>query len=569
MTAGQSRVAGLDLLLGDPWQPRSALPYSTVLAADERAEMCADGERLLDGWGFNAEFVPAAHGGRLARLDELVALLRVVCRRDPALALGYGLSSFIAGVNVWLAGRADQRRRVADLLLGNQKVAAVYHELAHGNDLSRIDVTAVPDGMGRLVLNGRKEVVANIGRAGALVVLARTAREPGSRSLSQVLVDSAARPPEGIVDLGRYRSVGMCGLPLGGVEFRDCPVPDDAVLGTSGSGLEVALRSFQVTRICLPGMLVGALDSGLRAAMRFTTRRSLYGRTVDALPAVRAVLADAFTDLLIADAMGTVSARAVHVVPDEASVAASAAKFLMARYLVAAMDRLSLVLGAQFYLREGDYGIFQKLLRDIAPARFGHAAPVTCLLTMLPQLPILARRAWPQAPGAIPAQLYRRGEDLPPLRFERLAVRTRGRDTLVAALRSARQPAQAADPVLYRLAGAFDAELADIATACAELRPRDLGPAPRPEALELAARYATVLAASACLNVWAHEQADRFLGDPAWAVAALYRLACGARLPVADGTTPIATRRELVYAELADRFAGGRSFDLADRPVPG
>jgi alkylation response protein AidB-like acyl-CoA dehydrogenase len=569
MTTGESRVAELDLLLGDPWQPRSALPYSTVLAADERAEMCAEGERLLDGWGFNAEFVPAAHGGRLTRLDELIALLRAVCRRDPALALGYGLSSFIAGVNVWLAGRADQRQRVADLLLDNQKVAVVYHELPHGNDLSRIDVTALPDGAGRLLLNGRKEVVANIGRAGALVVLARTAPEPGSRSLSQVLVDRSARPPQGIVDLGRYHSAGMRGLPLGGVEFQDCPVPDSAVLGAPGSGVEVALRSFQVTRICLPGMLIGALDSGLRTAMRFTTGRMLYGRTADGLPAVRATLADAFTDLLIADAMGTVAARAVHVVPEEASVAASAAKFLIARCLMGAMDRLSLVLGAQFYLREGDYGVFQKLLRDVAPVRFGHAAPVTCLLTMLPQLPILARRAWPQEPTGAPVPLYRRGEDLPPLCFERLAVRTTGRDTLVAALRSAQPAAKATDPDLYQLAGGFDAELADIGAACAELRPRDLGPAPRPEALDLAARYATVLAASACLNVWAHERADRFLGDPAWAVAALYRLARGARLPVAADTAPTAARREPLYVELADRFAGGRTFDLADRLVTG
>ncbi|WP_159104894.1 acyl-CoA dehydrogenase [Plantactinospora sp. BB1] len=565
---GRSRVEALEERFGDPWAPESALPHATVLRADERAETCVEGERILDEYGFNAEFVPTVHGGRLARLDELIELTRVVCRRDPGLALGYGLSSFIAGANVWAAGRPDQCRRVAELLLGNHRVASVYHELEHGNDFSRIELTALPDGNGRLLVNGRKEIVTNVARASALVLLARTATEPGSRSLSQVLVDRAVVPPDTMKDLGRYPSVGMRGVQLGGVEFRDCPVDETAVLGPAGHGVEVALRSFQITRACLPAMLVGALDTAIRTALRFATGRTLYGRTVDALPTVRATLVDVFTDLLVADAMGLVTARAIHLLPEETSVAASASKFFVGGRAIDAMNRLSLLLGAHFYVRDGEYGIFQKLLRDVPPAGFGHAARVACLMTMLPQLPILARRAWVREPPAVPEQLYRRGAPLPPLSFDRLTVRTGGRDTLAGALARGREAvADSGDPALCRLTEAFGAELADVAAQCGQLRPADLGPGARPEALALAARYATVLAAAACLNVWAHERDDAFLGDPGWLVVALHRLARDAGLPVAADPAPVAARRPLLYAELAARFADGRSFDLANRPL--
>ncbi|NMO53352.1 acyl-CoA dehydrogenase [Actinoplanes sp. TBRC 11911] len=561
-----TRVDRLEQLLGDPWQPDAPLTNDVILAADERSEMSTRGEELLDEFGFGAEFVPVAYGGRLDRLDDFLTLSRAVWRRDPTLGLGHGFASFIAGVNIWAAGTPGQCRRAAGLLLGNAKLSSVYHELEHGNDFSRIEVSARPHGPDHLALHGRKAIITNVGRASALVVLARTSAEPGSRSISQILVDRAALPADGITDLPRYPTVGMRGLMLAGVDFDGYRVPAGAVLGEPGRGIEVALRSFQLTRTAMPAMAAGVLDTGLRATMRFTGDRRLYGRPVASLPAVQAELADAFTDLLIVDALAMSTARAIHALPEETVVAASATKFLGSRRLLDAMNRLSRVLGAHFYVRDGEYAIFQKLLRDLAPAGFGHAARVACLVTMLPQLPILARRAWANPPVDAPAAIYRRGADLPPLSFDALAVRTKGGDSLTGALHAAAEATAVADPRLHRLATAFVAELAALTESCATLEPRDLGPAAQPEALAVASRYATVLAASACLNVWRHERDDPFLGDPTWAVAALHRLARAGRLPVDPGLA--ATCRPALYIELAARFAGHRTFDLADRPLP-
>ena len=316
------RAIELDDRFGDPWDAGNPLGHTAVLAADERAELLAAGEAMLDDFGLGAEFVPTALGGRLRRLDDLIEIMRTVFRRDPSLGLGYGASSLIAAVNVWTGGNAAQRRDVADLLLSGGKLACGYFELAHGNDLARVDLTAHADG-DLLRIAGGKQVISNIARADAVVVFARTAAAAGNRSHSQILIERAALPAGCVTDQPRFATTGMRGVQLGGIEFRDCPVPADRVLGAAGRGLEIALTSFQITRVALPGMFLGILDSGLRTTVRYALGRSLYGRSVADLPLTRAVLNDVFVDLLVCDCVTTVVARALHVLPREASISRS------------------------------------------------------------------------------------------------------------------------------------------------------------------------------------------------------------------------------------------------------
>ncbi|WP_433331282.1 acyl-CoA dehydrogenase [Spirillospora sp. CA-294931] len=556
----------LERRLGDPWDPGNPTGHAAVLAADEAGEMFAEGERVLDEFALNAEFVPRELGGRLTRLDHLIEVMRAVYRRDPCLGLGYGASSLISAVNVWATGDERQRRRMADILLSGGRSVSVYHELAHGNDFARAEFSAMPGADGRLRLNGHKEVITNARRSQAMVLFARTSDEPGSRSHSQLFVEKADLPAGSFRDLPRFPSAGMRGVQLGGLEFTDCPVPDGAMLGAPGLGMETALRSFQITRTALPAMSAGILETGLAATARFADERVLYGRPLAGMPHIRSILAGAFTDLLICDSLATVTARSMHLLPGETSLYASTAKYFVATLLMDAMSSLSRVLGAQFYIRDGEYGIFQKHLRDLAPSGFGHSARVACLATVLPQLPRLARKAWPDDRQPPPG-VFRLGGDLPPLPFERLSIGSGGHDSLSASLAAALDAAELGGE-LRRLVLVIAAELADLQRECAALEPRDLTVTARPEALRLAARYAAVLAATACVNIWLHnrDRGDPFLGDPLWAVAALSRIAEWVGRDPGQGSRH---RTERLSAEVLSRHRGRRGFGLSNRRLPG
>ncbi|MCZ4119574.1 acyl-CoA dehydrogenase [Streptomyces sp. H39-S7] len=567
----QARVSELERLLGDPRDPDNPFGHDALLAADDRSELLPSAEDALTGFGLNHEFVPLELGGRLARVDTLARVLRPVFRRDASLALGYGVTSFLAAVAVWAAGTPEQRRWTADLLMGGGRLAIAYHELAHGNDFVRNEFTALPDGAG-FRLDGRKEVINNAGRAEGLVLFSRTAKEAGARSHSVLLVDKSVLPADRFEHLPRYRTVGVKGCEIGGFHFHDCPLPGEALVGGLGEGVEIALRSFQITRSAIPAMVLAGADTALRTVVGFAVDRQLYGRSVLEIPHARSTVAGAFTDLLICDSLALAATRAVHLLPGQTSVYAAVVKYLVPKFLQDATYDLSIVLGANFYVRNGEYGIFQKHVRDLPMTSLGHAGTAACQATIIPQLPRLARKSWFAGEPA-PASLFRSWEGLPPLDTSRLTLAAEG-DALAASLVAGYDWLRATGSggtdaaALIELVRSLVEELRELQGECTEMPPEDRTVLASPHAYALADRYALVLAGSAVLNVWREQSGggSPFLADPAWPTAALARIARRLGLPV-----PERTRDEVdwLLGEVLDRYHGERSYDLYDSPLAG
>ncbi|MDT4989546.1 MAG: hypothetical protein QOI74_3640, partial [Micromonosporaceae bacterium] len=325
----------LERLFGDPFDDHNPVGFRAVLAADSARRLPAAGERLLDEWNCNAEFVPVALGGRWRDVDELGRRLRPVFRRDAALGLGYGVTSLMAAVNVWTAGSAAQQDWLSGELLQRRRTAVAFHELAHGNDLLRNDCTArITDG--QVIFRGRKEVINNVERAESVLLLARTGEDTGGRSQSLFLIDKKELSPHPGY-LPRWATTGMRACELGGIDVTGCQAPAATLVGLPGTAAETAMRAFQITRVALPSMALGILDTALHLAYRFAVARQVYGQSVSDLPVVRATLAAAFVDLLTADCLATAAARALQLDPRPGAGLAAAVKYLVPQLLDEAM----------------------------------------------------------------------------------------------------------------------------------------------------------------------------------------------------------------------------------------
>ncbi|MFJ1755865.1 acyl-CoA dehydrogenase [Kitasatospora sp. NPDC088134] len=557
----RARVAEWERRLGDPGDPANPAGFRALMAADERAELAAGAVAVLHDGGFGAELVPVELGGRLDRADALARVLRPVFRRDVSLGFGHGITSLFAAAAVWAAGDGPQRRRLARLLLDGRPVAIAHHQLAHGNAMWQGQFTAEPDGDGYR-LRGRKDVVINAGRAGAVVVYAATGGPGGSHS---VLLVDPDRAGDGLAVLPRRVGTGLRGCHFAGLEFTDLAVPPGARVGAAGEGVRLALRTFQLNRSLIPALVLAAADTVLRAAVRAGTGAA--GRPAG--PRQRALLAGVFADLLLSDATATAVLRALHLLPDSAHLGAAAVKYLVPDLLQEDVEELSTVLGAAGYDREGGPGSLQKLLRDLPAAGLGHVGTAACQAVLIPQLPLLARRSWFRA-AEPPAALYAFAEPLPPLDLGALAV-AGGTDFLAATLAGAaarlagRPPAGPLGDRLATLAGALADELADLRERCLTLPADSAEALASPTWCAQVERYALLAAAGAVLGAWEAAVPDGgFLADPAWAVLALTRL--GRRLGLPVGPPPEECVRRL-HAELLDRLAGGRSYDLHDTPL--
>lgn len=567
----RARVADLEALLGDPTDPANPAGYPALLRADDDAVRFAHGEELLDDFGMHTEYVPARLGGRLDSIETLVRVMRPVFRRDVGLGMGYGAMSFMAASDVWNEGGEDQQRWLAARLLRGARAAIAQHETAHSNDYVRSRVTARETPSGGLVLSGRKPMINNLDRAEALVLFCRTDPAPGSRSHSALLLDPAELPAGRATLLDRHMALGLRGNVWGGIAFDDCPVPASALLGPVGSGVATALRSFQISRTVISSMVLAAVDTSLRTAVRFDHEHRSGGWTSGASDSQRttAAITGAFVNLLLYDCLATVATRAIHLLPEQTSVYSSAVKYLLPRILTETMYDLSIVLGAGFYARTGTLGIFQKHVRDVPVVSLGHAGTVACQATVIPQLPRLAARSWFREEEA-PAALFRPGQALPEFDAGRLSLAC-GRDGLSATLPAAAADIPGRGPVeraLAQLAGLLVDEFRDLRDRVLALELRDRTTPVGAACFPLMDRYALLLAASAVLGVWRHNQGgpDPFLADPAWAAAALHRIARRLGATVPDLPRECETR---VRHEVQLRFSDQRGYDLYNTPVPG
>ncbi|MFD7863394.1 acyl-CoA dehydrogenase [Streptomyces sp. NPDC059783] len=567
-SAVRARVAALEDLLGDPSDPANPAGYGALLEADRAEVPFAQGEALLDAFGIVDEYVPRSLGGRLDAMDTLVRVLRPVMRRDVGLAIGHGMTTFMAASDVWTVGSDRQREWLAGLLRAGGRAAIAQHETAHSNDFVRSQVTA-RRGPGGYVISGGKPMINNLERAGALVLFCRTDPAPGSRSHSVLLLGPDELSDARAVVTGRRMPVGLRGCRFGAVEFDDCAVPESALLGPEGSGIETALRSFQISRTVFAATAVAALDTSLRTAVRIGREQTggWHGRATDG-SRTGAAVTNAFVSLLLYDALAVVASRALHLLPAETSVSSAALKYLMPRILTESMYDLSIVLGSDFYTREGTLGIFQKHVRDLPLLTLGHAGTVACQATVIPQMPRLARRSWFVEEEA-PAGLFRLDGDLPPLRSDRLALAC-GRDSLSASLLAVAARIEGHGPVeraLRTLAGLLVEEFRDVRGRVLGLEAAS-GSSAQPARFALMDRYTLLLAAAAVLGVWdqARYGSDPFLADPCWAAAALHRICgrLGTRVP--DLPPECETR---IRHEVQLRFSTRTSYDLYSTPIPG
>jgi alkylation response protein AidB-like acyl-CoA dehydrogenase len=563
----------LEQHLGDPYDEREIFSYSRILADDEQGILSKETEKSLDRWGLSHYFVPSELGGKLNRYDVMVEVLRCVFRRDMTLGLGYGVTSFMAAVNVWTNGNEEQKKQLANLLLDHQKVSVAYHELAHGNDFVHNELKACQQ-ENHFQLVGKKEIINNIERAKAIVLFAKTSETPGSRSHSLFLIEKEKLAQTSYRYLPRFSTVGVKGCQIAGIDFQGTLIPSSSLLGKLGSGVETALKAFQITRTILPAISVASGDTALRTVLNFAVQRQLYHHSVVDIPHARSTLVNAFLDLQIADCLSLSITRALHVLPGQMSIYSATAKYFIPYTIKKVLNNLSLILGARFYLREGETAIFQKLLRDYPVVSVGHAGLIICQASILPQLPFLAQKSWTgiNYPKKDWADIYRFDSDLPTFQSKQLKITNNGHDDIIKSLNLLLSPPDELKSSLglHRLSDemlslveAINDQLAVLTEDVQTLHQISPNPLSDPKGFALVEKYSIIIAAITCINTYLYnpQLSLPFFQAGTWLVASLKRLLSQLSPETFQFVLEPVCEEELL-SEMLDRLQQGKHFTL-------
>jgi len=542
-----SSAQELERVLGDPLSREAPISFSKLVAHDEREEAPSEAFEALRQWGVHAHLVPQALGGRLTSFEELLALVRVVSRRDLVLTTGLG-STMLAAIPVWAWGEGDQRRQLADMLLNAGAFGSfAASEREAGSDF-QATATHADAVAGGYLLSGEKWLIGNASRSSFVVALVRT--QP---SLSLLFFRPDRLAASRWRRLPRIQTHGLRGHDMGGMVFERCPLPAEALLGRVGRGMEMTLTTLLYTRTMIGGMALGAADTALRLALRWARDRRLYGEPILAIPAVRALLLGSFLDILIAECIAIVTARALTLAPRRTSLWAAVTKYLVPLLSERVVQNVSVVLSARSYLREGIAdGIFQKIARDISITSIFEGTQLVQLSLIAAQLGQSVRRMNRDDDPVDLDRLCDLGTPAPTWDYSRTALRigNPGGDELVERWfgPESRPEDLGADA---RATGAIRA-LRDQAAALRSAMTTSNAMTDH----SLARRHCILHAAACCIHLWRTNR-DRLAKEPAegeWLTLCLERLVgggesapCGADLtgPVCDWMLGQLDRNEL------------------------
>ncbi|MGW7569766.1 acyl-CoA dehydrogenase family protein [Streptomyces tendae] len=357
-------VTELTRLLGELAAPGGPFSGERLAALDEREAFPADACRALDDFGLPRYYVPAEHGGALDDFGVVTRLLRAVSRVDLTVAAAHG-KTYLGAVATWIAGDPRRAARLGRRIREGAVVSCALTERHHGSDLLAGEVTAERvDGGGGWRLTGEKWLINNITRADLVTVLARTGPEGGPRGFSLFLVDKERLAPDALSPLPKVPTYGIRGADISGLAFHDAMLPDDALIGAPGQGLEIILKALHVTRTGCMGMSLGAGDHALELAARFAAGAADRGTPLAQVPHVRRELGEAVAGLLLAEAAGVVAARSVHALTGEMSVVSAVAKAFVPAQVDDLVARLLHTLGPYGLTDADPHGRFAKLERD-------------------------------------------------------------------------------------------------------------------------------------------------------------------------------------------------------------
>jgi alkylation response protein AidB-like acyl-CoA dehydrogenase len=563
------------MALCDPCDEESVFSFKQAMELDEREEYPEQACALLNEWGLSDYYIPAACGGKLDSFEELTSLLRIVARRDLTVVIAHA-KTFLGSISIWLKGSDTQKHKLASAIKRHEQVALALTEREHGSDLLAGDTKVIKAG-NRYLLSGEKWLINNATRATALTVMARTDPAGGPRGFSLLLVEKSQLNAGCYQHLPKIKTLGIRGTDISGIRFNDCPIPEEALVGRTGAGLEIILEGFQLTRAIVPALALGAADTALRVTMDFALSRRLYNNTVFTIPHSKSVLVDAFLDILICDCVATAIIRAIHAAPAQMSLFSSIAKYFVPTTTENLIRQLSVVLGARHYLREGHWwGVFQKILRDSAILGLFDGSTAVNLNAISAQLFRLADHRAKAGREGLPQQstlngLFALDQPAPAFAADRLALHNRGRDDVMAGLEAGLREIEELElkgdverPTLLqlrrltrRLLGALRAQ--DRRLLAANGRGQAFGQSV--EMMEMAKRYSTLYAAAACIQIWLRnrDRLGEFFRKGEWLALGLNRLRRSLGGGDAAGAPEMVDR---VAQELERRYRERRAFAI-------
>ena len=307
--------------------------------------------------GFASLYVSEEAGGAgLSRLDATLVFeaLSMAC---PSVAAFLSIHNMCAKMVETLAPDTLRDRILGDVLSMNRVLSYCLTEPGSGSDAAALRTRADRTNEG-YTLNGTKAFISGGGYSDGYIVMVRTGAD-GPGGVSTVFVDAGT---EGLSFGALEDKMGWRSQPTAQVQFDNCNISSDHLLGEEGHGFKYAMAGLDGGRLNIAACSLGAAQAALDATLAYMGERKAFGQPIDQFQGLQFRLADMEIELQAARTFLRQAAWKLDTGAPDATKACAMAKKFVTEAGSRVVDGCLQLHGGYGYL--ADYGI-EKLVRDL------------------------------------------------------------------------------------------------------------------------------------------------------------------------------------------------------------
>ncbi|UWR38994.1 acyl-CoA dehydrogenase family protein [Sulfitobacter sp. W074] len=307
--------------------------------------------------GFGGLYVSEETGGAgLTRLDATLVFeaLSMAC---PSVAAFLSIHNMCAKMLDTFASDEMKERVMPKVLTMETVLSYCLTEPGSGSDAAALKTRCARTNDG-YTLNGTKAFISGGGYSDAYVTMVRTS-DDGAKGVSTVYVEDGT---PGLSFGGLEDKMGWRSQPTALVQFDDCKVGAENLVGEEGKGFKYAMAGLDGGRLNISACSLGAAQTALTKTLEYMGDRKAFGQSIDQFQGLQFRLADMEIELQAARTFLRQAAWKLDTgAPDATKFCAMAKKFVTETGSKV-VDQCLQLHGGYGYL--ADYGI-EKLVRDL------------------------------------------------------------------------------------------------------------------------------------------------------------------------------------------------------------
>jgi alkylation response protein AidB-like acyl-CoA dehydrogenase len=307
--------------------------------------------------GFGGLYVSEDGGGAgLSRLDATLVFeaLSMAC---PSVAAFLSIHNMCAKMIDTFANDEMKARIMPDILAMNTVLSYALTEPGSGSDAAALKTRAERTNEG-YTLNGTKAFISGGGYSDAYVCMVRTG-EDGAGGVSSMYVEDGV---DGLSFGALEQKMGWRSQPTAQVQFDDCKIDANNLIGEEGKGFKYAMMGLDGGRLNISACSLGAAQTALTATLNYMGERKAFGKSIDQFQGLQWRLADMEIELQAARTFLRHAAWKLDTGAHDATKFCAMAKKFVTDTGSKVVDQCLQLHGGYGYL--ADYGI-EKLVRDL------------------------------------------------------------------------------------------------------------------------------------------------------------------------------------------------------------